>query len=137
MSEIATYYYGRSTTNDRAYQSYRKKLTGCIFCKIDHPDNTVKKIVEELSDFWVIKNTFPYDVFDSIKVVDHLLIVPKKHIEGIAELTKRERIILIELISKYEAMGYSTMARHPGSQAKSIAHQHTHLIKLTDQPRLK
>jgi diadenosine tetraphosphate (Ap4A) HIT family hydrolase len=131
MSEIVEYYYGRLKSDGRKYRTFLKQWEdGCSFCAIDHPDNTVVKIVEQYDDFWVIKNAFPYALFDSIEVADHLLVVPKKHAESIAELDKHERQKLIEILSRYEALGYSIMARGPGNNAKSMFHQHTHLIKI-------
>jgi ATP adenylyltransferase len=130
MSQIAECYYGRLKTEGQRYRAFRKQWDECSFCAIGHPDNTLNVIVEQNDDFWVIKNAFPYKFFDSITVTDHLLVVPKKHIESLAQLTKRERQKLIELLARYESLGYSIMARSPDNQAKSMPHQHTHLIKI-------
>jgi ATP adenylyltransferase len=129
MSQIAEYYYGRLKTEGQRYRAFRKQWDECSFCAIGHPDNTLNVIVEQDDDFWVIKNAFPYVVFDSIEVTDHLLVVPKKHVESITELEPDERQKLVEILSRYEARGYSFMARSPSNPAKSMPHQHTHLIK--------
>jgi diadenosine tetraphosphate (Ap4A) HIT family hydrolase len=130
MPEIVEYYYGRLLADGQKYRAFRKQWDECSFCAIDRPDNTINEIVEQDDDFWVIKNAFPYKLFDSIEVTDHLLVVPKKHIDSIAQLSQPERQKLIELLSRYEAKGYSIVARSPDNQAKSMAHQHTHLIKI-------
>jgi len=118
----------RRRKGQRAYVKYLKDLhTKCDFC--DLTDKT-GHVVESPGDFRVIKNLFPYDVWDDIPVSEHLLLVPKRHIVGINEMTASEKDQFFELLSKYEKRGYSIYARAPADIAKSVAHQHTHLIKL-------
>ncbi len=40
---------------------------------------------------------------------------------------------MMTLIGKYEAKGYNVYARGIGSISRSVAHQHTHLIKLVEK----
>ena len=79
--------------------------------------------------FWVAQNNFPYSVWDGCDVADHVMIVPKRHIEGVHVFTAAERQEFIDIVATYEARGYSFYARPPKSTQKSVAHQHTHLIK--------
>jgi diadenosine tetraphosphate (Ap4A) HIT family hydrolase len=125
------YYCGRDGADDLRYQKHHTQQVGCDFCRIGDPDNTTNTIVEEDEMFWVVENAYPYAIFYNDKVISHLLIVPKKHVEGIAELTAGERQMLIELISKYETEGHLFLGRSPNDSSKSMAHQHTHLIKTT------
>jgi diadenosine tetraphosphate (Ap4A) HIT family hydrolase len=129
MPKIAKYFYGRLVDDSQEYRQYQKSQSECVFCKISDPNNTINKILEQNDNFWVIKNLFPYAMFDSIEVVDHLLIVPKQHVESVDKLSKSQRAELIELICRYEDRGYNWMARSASNQAKSVSHQHTHLIK--------
>jgi len=124
------FYYGRTDDSNKEYELYLQKKSGCSFCTIGNSDHIENEIIEQNDYFWVVKNAFPYAIFDGFEVIDHLLIVPKKHVEAIFELTIEERQNLIELISKYEIKGYSFFSRSPKNQAKSIWHQHTHLIKV-------
>ena len=131
MSITEKYYHARTDEDSNRYREYLKKQIGCVFCQI--PDSIyIKNVTEENESFWILKNEFPYAVYDGGKVVDHLMIVPKKHIEGISNLTEHEQKGLIELLIKYELLGYSFMARCPNDNGKTIAHQHTHLIKTTE-----
>lgn len=109
------------------------KLTGddnCALCNIkDH------QVLYEDDHLRVIGNKFPYDIWEQRKVVDHLLIIPKIHVSGIAELPVDAKASLISFISKFESLGYDVYARSVGSNMRSIAdHQHTHLIKTVGEP---
>jgi diadenosine tetraphosphate (Ap4A) HIT family hydrolase len=57
------------------------------------------------------------------------MVIPKKHTDTLADLSEREALEYVKLISSYEANGYNVYARAPSSKTKSIVHQHTHLIK--------
>jgi diadenosine tetraphosphate (Ap4A) HIT family hydrolase len=130
MPKIVKYYYGRLATENHAYLEIRKQQTGCAFCHIGGLGNGITEVVEEIGHFWVVKNAFPYAMFDNADATDHLLIIPKKHVESIAELAPSERAELIEIVSRYEEQGYSWLGRSASNAAKSMSHQHTHLIKV-------
>jgi diadenosine tetraphosphate (Ap4A) HIT family hydrolase len=74
-----------------------------------------------------------YDIFEGRPVEDHLMIVPKRHIEAMSDMTDHEALDMIRLIGDYEARGYNIYARGVGSVSRSVAHQHTHLIKLKEK----
>ena len=106
-----------------AYREYRRTLgNSCQFCEIDE-----SSIVGE-SDIYVIRNVFPYETWDGGNVINHLLVIPKHHVESLKDFTYKELKAWIEAISHYEHQGYSIYTRGPGSQAKSVVHHHTHLI---------
>jgi diadenosine tetraphosphate (Ap4A) HIT family hydrolase len=133
MGIVTKFYCGRTEAEDLRYQKRRAQQVGCPFCQIGDQSED-REILEENQAFWLIRADFPYAVFFGNEVVDHLLIVPKKHVEGIAGLTADERRVLIEMISRYEAKEYLFFGRSPNDSTKSVAHQHTHLIK-TISPR--
>lgn len=71
-----------------------------------------------------------YDVFEGLKVKDHLMIVPKRHVESIDDFTKDEKLEAMDIMGSYEKQGYGMYARGLGNAHRSVQHQHTHLIKL-------
>lgn len=84
----------------------------------------------------IITNVFGYDIWDGCGVVEHMMIIPKRHVASLDELTSDEKLDYVTLAAKYEADGYSLYARSPGNVTKSAIHQHMHLIK-TDNTRKK
>ena len=66
------------------YVRGKHKFEGCIFCGIaeDNPE-VPKRVVHRARDFILIMNIFPYSP-------GHLEIIPKRHIEDIAELNNEE-----------------------------------------------
>jgi len=106
---------------------YVKHLSppGCPFCDKEIETRTIR----ETEHLRIVPNLTSYDVWELTKVVDHLLILPKRHVATLQELTKTERTELIDLMAEYEVNGYSIHARAPQSTTRSVTHQHTHLIK--------
>jgi diadenosine tetraphosphate (Ap4A) HIT family hydrolase len=82
---------------------------------------------------YVMPNRVSYDVFEERRVKHHLMVVPKRHVETLADFTKKEKLDYMTLIGEYEKQGYNIYARGVGSISRSVAHQHTHLIKLIDK----
>lgn len=109
------------------YTKYTKKTDKdvCQFCSFT---KNQEHIIEESPYFWVVKNIFPYDVWDSSGVSDHLMLIPKRHVDSLAHFKPTEQQEFTHLLGKYEEQGYSVYARAPSNGLKSIAHQHTHLI---------
>lgn len=118
----------RSVKHERVYRKYRKNLAGkdCDFCDVG-PHHA--QFVGETKSFKIIRNKFPYSTWDVQDVADHLMLVPKKHIDHLAALSPIEAQEYMTIISQYELQGYSVYARAPNSKAKSVVHQHTHFIK--------
>lgn len=82
-------------------------------------------------------NLTQYDLWELYDVEDHLLVIPKRHIETLKELTNNERLDIMDQVAEYEANGYNVYARGVGFARRSVNHQHTHLIKVTNKkPRL-
>jgi ATP adenylyltransferase len=125
----------RTRTSQRRYVIHKnksKQSDGCDFCNITDKSS---QFVRGTRFFNVITNIFGYDVWDGCRVTEHLMLIPKRHIHSLGELTSQERERYAKLISEYEAKGYSLYSRAADNITKSVAHQHTHLIKL--EPRRK
>lgn len=76
-------------------------------------------------------NRFKYSHWDTQLVVEHLMVVPKRHVANLQELSDEALLDIMKLVAQYEGDGYNIYARSSSSATKSIAHQHTHLIKTT------
>lgn len=101
----------------------------CNFC---HEDIKAE-IIHETATTYVIPNRVPYDIFEGRKVTDHLLVIPIEHRETLGDLSDAEKIDHMTIVGQYEAEGYNVFARGKKSISRSVAHQHTHLIKLDDK----
>jgi diadenosine tetraphosphate (Ap4A) HIT family hydrolase len=112
----------------------RKKSDGCPFCD---PTEIDYRLIEQTDHAYVIPNKTPYDVWEHHKVLEHLLVIPKRHVGHLGELDDSELVDVMRLISRYEAAGYSVYARGIASPRRSVGHQHTHLIKIDQKsPRI-
>ncbi len=123
------YYHFRKTHNK--YISYAPSPS-CDFCKLE-PSGA--QIVSESEHAYVIDNRTHYDQWEMSRVTDHLLLIPKRHVLHLHELNQAERTAIINIIAEYEGLkGYEIYARSPHSRTRSVAHQHTHLIKTNHKP---
>lgn len=125
----------RSRKDKRAYTQYLRSLgpaKGCQFCALQPGDS---QFMLESTYFMVIRNRFPYILWDTKPVEEHLMLVPKQHTITLKNLTAEESQEYVAFISDYEHKGYNIYARSPGSSMKSVIHQHTHLIKLSPTRR--
>lgn len=117
----------RKKDNEKRYIEYRKnKQIGCDFCKFGVDG---AKVLKEYDNFWIVENIFGYDLWDGMTVVEHLMIVPKKHTESISNLDARVLAEYGQVIADYDNKGYSYYARSVENKSKSVPHQHTHLLK--------
>lgn len=118
----------RSRKQAKIYDKHLNKIQGdeCSFCLI-HKNS--EQFILETKSFKLIKNIFPYSLWDGLRVEDHLLLVPKKHTDTLSDLSPNESKEYIELVSEYELKGYNIYARAPSSIRKTVIHQHTHFIK--------
>jgi diadenosine tetraphosphate (Ap4A) HIT family hydrolase len=119
-------------TTKKKYAGYPKPAT-CPFCD---RKMAYEKIAETTHAF-IAPNRVFYDLWELRTVTDHLLVIPKRHVSSLSELTPTERIDIMNVIADYEGGGYNVYARAANSPQKSVGHQHTHLIKTeTHQGRL-
>lgn len=129
----------RTRTHHYKYERYlanrkgqnKHPVNNCIFCDETEIDG---QVVTETKYFKIIRNKFPYNIWDQQRVADHLMLVPHEHTDTIASLSEAARLEFVQQISAYEENGYHVYARATKSETKSISHQHTHLIKCTGRP---
>lgn len=116
----------RSTDVQSAYDKFRANWpqTMCVFC-----DKT-QIIVDKKSYVTIIKNEFPYIKFDGQTVIDHLLVIPHRHVETLDELDAAESLELFDLLKSYESRGYSFYGRAANNSVRTVGHSHIHLFKL-------
>jgi diadenosine tetraphosphate (Ap4A) HIT family hydrolase len=124
----------RSRKEVKEYTEYQKTLDKnvCSFCVVTNSD---EQFISATTYFKVIRNIFPYSIWDGQTVVDHLLITPKAHTDTIKDMPDEQKVEYVNLLEEYEHKGYNIYARAPGSRMKSIVHQHTHLIKSEGDPK--
>lgn len=122
----------RSQKCEKAYREIKKtrtKSTGCVFCSLGD-ESRKDEIITDHKYFWLVKNIFAYDIWDDQGVIDHIMLVPKRHFESIGEMNNDERLEYATIIGDHDNNGYSSYARSSKNGIKSVPHQHTHLIKL-------
>lgn len=106
-----------------------RNTDGCPFCRAQ----TLKDAVFETKLSYVVPNIVKYDLWEAHDVTDHLLLVPKRHVLSLNDLNKEEKLDIIEIAASYEVQGYNVYARGKAFSKRSVAHQHTHLIKAKNQ----
>lgn len=117
----------RYRKNFRNYQKHLDVST-CPFCETLDKN----RVIQETAHSYVIQNIFGYDVWEMRSVTDHLMVIPKHHVAGFADLDEEEKLDVISLLGNYQANGYNVYARSTGSNLLTVpAHQHTHLIKIS------
>lgn len=101
----------------------------CPFC-----DNLGERIMlRETSTMIVVKNDFPYQVFDGLPVSHHILLVPRRHTAVLDDFDEQEIHDYWHLVSEYHLQGYSFMTRSAKSTNRSVpAHLHTHLFTVEE-----
>lgn len=119
----------RSTHEERKYRQYRRNNNkdDCPFCSIDssHP-----QYIDQTKNFKIINNHIPYSLWDGQGVIEHLMVIPRIHIDTLADIPLIAKREYLTLISSYETRGYDVYARAKNSGVRSVAHQHTHLLRL-------
>lgn len=112
----------------KRYHSF-PKIDGCHFCG----EHAKIESLRETEHARIVPNRVFYDLWELRRVIDHLMIIPKRHVRSLQELTEAERLDVMALMAEYEAAGYNVYARALSSKQRSVAHQHTHLIKTVDK----
>ena len=107
----------------------------CPFCDLTNKDP--REIYEETEYFYRAENIYGYDIWDGHAVSEHQMIVPKRHIATLSEMTHNEDIEYLALLKSAELDGYCAYTRGIHGVTKSVAHIHTHLIKLDDEKQIK
>ena len=118
-------YHSRKTR--KTYDSrLRTDGAACSLCVISDMES---QKIDETALFYVIKNRTKYDYWELSNVDDHLMVVPKRHVEGLAGFTDTEKLDYMKILATYETKGFNVYARRLGNPRRSVQHQHTHLIK--------
>lgn len=112
----------------KSYKTLNANDTTKPVCTLCDEDNK-PRIIKENSSMILLPNRVSYDIFEGMRVVEHLMIVPKRHIEHMKDFTDQEKMDFMSLAGEFEAKGYNVYARGAKSATRSVAHQHTHLIK--------
>ncbi len=120
----------RDSEGEKIYRDYLKNHVHaegiCVFCEIKKGSS---EIVKTYPLFNIVTNAFPYTLWDSCSVTEHMMIVPARHIESMSSFTLDEVAEYHLIASDYKKKGYDLYARGLSSNMKSILHQHTHLLK--------
>ncbi len=105
------------------YIDFLDTVSGCPFCE----DGTQEKILENETAY-LTYSIAPYHP-------DHLLIVPRKHVEHLLDLSTNEikdiealQKNALEILSKLGYSNISIMVRDGARTGKSVSHLHYHVI---------
>jgi galactose-1-phosphate uridylyltransferase len=105
-----------------------ERTMGCSYCS-DYANGTFKLIAEG-GTMLTVYNRVPYDMFEGQRVTDNIMVIPKRHVETLADFSDEEKLEHMTIVGNYERQGYDVYARGVGSITRSMTHQHTHLIKM-------
>lgn len=112
----------------KAELRYKKKQINntnkCDFC-----DPSAIAIISQTENFYIIKNIFPYNIWDRRKVKTHLLVASKGHLRGLEEISAKLLKEYITILKNYSGEGFDMFTRSTESVIKTVEHFHTHLIK--------
>src|SRR5690606_219671 len=94
----------RSTKEELQYHKYRRTQdeSSCSFCTIRKESD---QYVKETDQFRVIRNRFPYSIWDGQSVIDHLMITPKKHTDNLGDVDSDGASEYLKLVHEYELKG--------------------------------
>jgi len=116
-----------SRSKYKLYQERKQATKGCPFCD---PNEINYRLREETEHMYIVPNQTKYEVWEQHKVIEHLLLIPKRHVSTLGEFTDTEVLDMARLAGKYEDMGYSVYSRANVNPRRSVSHQHTHLVKI-------
>lgn len=103
-------------------------MDSCLFCKIVRGEIPTKKVYED-------EHTFAFEDIDP-KAPTHVLIVPKKHLEGLnkagsgdAEIVGRCHLTAAKIARERQIEdGYRTVLNVGPGSGQSVFHLHVHLL---------
>lgn len=128
---------GRLPSVDKAYERQRaaqQQRFGdnppCPLCD----DIANREVIASGPTMSILKNDFPYYMFDGRTVAEHIMLLPKRHVRRLSELNPEETAEYWQAYRQYDHDGYNTMTRPASEHRRSVqGHVHTHLIKLNDR----
>jgi len=103
-------------------------MTNCLFCKIVAKEIPSAKVLEN-SDFLAFRDIDP-------KAPVHVLVIPKKHFEDIAELSKEDNVLTSGLmkfateVTEVENLekGFRIVFNTGQEGGQSVQHVHAHVL---------
>lgn len=109
-------------------------MTDCIFCKIIQKAIPSETLYED-DRMVVFKDMFP-------KAPVHLLIVPKRHVDSLNELTEKDSELIAHLMLKLPEIaqsqgltkGYRTIVNTGRGGGQEVFHLHIHLLGGGNKP---
>lgn len=119
----------RSSNIQTEYEKWQRENAGkpCTFCNLPN-----KQIIKEYDNFIIAKNRFPYEDWFGHKVVNHVMLISKRHVEYFSEFTNKEIEEYMQIISEYDKNGNSSHTKNKFDPGRSITHFHTHLFKVVE-----
>ena len=102
-------------------------MSDCLFCKIIAGDIPSKKVYED-DDFFAFHDIAP-------KADTHLLVIPKKHIVNLDDLSPADQelmgklLLTIPKIAQQEGLeGYRTITNTGAKGGQEVFHMHFHIL---------
>ena len=112
----------RDKETQKRYQqhvSQKPTDTPCEFCILKRDDG---QVLGDAGTFWLVNNIFPYTIWDNFYVDEHLMLVPKRHVDSIGKLSSDELETYGTLLAQYEEAGYSVYGRAASNTEIGRAH---------------
>lgn len=107
-----------------------KKAGVCYFCRKGSQEKvTTPKVIYEKKFFYITPNNFPYG-----GSIHHYLIVPKRHLDDLTQISNKEMVELKKMIvwlkKHFKIKGYSVFIRsgEMNYTGATIDHLHFHFI---------
>lgn len=129
---------GRLPAVEKRYEKSRKEQQAqyadgnlpCPLCE----DIANRKVLFSTKTMHIMKNDYPYYMFDDLVVKAHIMLVPKRHISQFSEFNRGEMVDYWKILQKLSDQGYNSMTRATGNHRRSVpGHLHTHLIQLHER----
>jgi histidine triad (HIT) family protein len=101
----------------------------CIFCKIANKEIPSKVVLDE-EDFFAFHDTRP-------AAPTHVLIVPKRHIAGLAEAAPEDHVVFGRILAATKTVaektgiaesGFRVVVNSGANAGQSVFHLHVHVI---------
>jgi histidine triad (HIT) family protein len=112
-------------------------MTDCLFCKIITGDIPSSKVYED-DDIFAFKDIYP-------KAEVHILVVPKKHIQSLDQLTTEHQSLVSEILLKLPKLardqglkdGFRTIINTGPGGGQEVGHLHLHILGGKNLPGFK
>lgn len=119
----------RSPDTQAEYDKLLAESAGtCSFCTL--VTEQTSQVITTYQHSLLIKNRFPYETWEDLRVTEHLMFIPKQHAKHFNALDREAKKEFAKLIADAEENGYSIYHRSQSNPARSMEHLHTHLFRL-------